>query len=394
MTAVWRQVYPDAMGFSYSDLHLIAYMEACRELSDSARGQVSTYGEARRRGGELVEDAARLVADAEEVLRLAIAAERAASTPRQEIGERLGVTRQSAHERYAAGVQEISDGVLFPTREPENDDGLGWWACPDGLEDPEATVRRLDEWARHHSERTDPERGEKPVSGGLGRREDLAAVEAIGLVTTLAKRIMNRDLPPGVSERQARRLLLERKVEAFGLIMRRESGHQKRDALAQHDEAWDHLVAWHREDLEQRLTVDSVEDAGLEGYRFALDGRPVARLAFTVTGDEDTGWHLLSIDAAAFEAAPEDWWRWAGDPWPVEIAGAQIEIERLVQIKREQGTSALFDAARPVVQRTRAAALAAARLQLLGDLASDLAKGVDPFDPSGMAGPRPAEQPS
>jgi len=39
------------------------------------------------------------------------------------------------------------------------------------------------------------------------------------------------------------------------------------------------------------------------------------------------------------------------------------------------------------VQRTRATALAAARSELLGSLASDLAKGVDPFEPGGMAGP-------
>jgi hypothetical protein len=67
-----------------------------------------------------------------------------------------------------------------------------------------------------HRGPTDPERGEHPVSAGLRRREDLGAIEAIGVVTAMAKRIMDGNLPRRVSERQARRLLLERKLAAFG----------------------------------------------------------------------------------------------------------------------------------------------------------------------------------
>jgi hypothetical protein len=166
------------MRHSHSELHLIAYLTGCQELSDQARRQVSTYGDEHRRAGELVEDALRLVRHADEVLRLAIAAERAASTSWQEIGERLDVSRQAAHERFARIVDEISDAVLFPKREPDHEGGLGWWACPDGLEDSEATVRRLDEWALRHREPADPGSGEHPISDGLGRREDLARVEA------------------------------------------------------------------------------------------------------------------------------------------------------------------------------------------------------------------------
>jgi hypothetical protein len=218
------------MGFTHSELHRIAYLVACRELGEQALAQVSTSGDGHRRGGELVEDALRLVGQADEVLRLAVAAERAGSTSWQEIGERLQVSRQAAHERFAPIVEEISDGVLFPAREPDTEGGFGWWACPDGLEDPERTVRRLDEWALRHRDVGDPERGEHPVSAGLGRREDLAAIEAIGVITALARRIMDGNLPRGVSERQARRLLLERKLEAFDLIAEREIGQAARDA--------------------------------------------------------------------------------------------------------------------------------------------------------------------
>src|SRR3954451_25482954 len=132
------------MGYSFADLQRIAYMAACQQLSERARGQVSTDGDAYRRPGELVDDALALVRDAEDVLRLAVAAERAAATSWQEIGERLEVTRQSAHERFARAVEAIADGVLFPEREPDHDGGLGWWACPDGLQDPERTLAQLD----------------------------------------------------------------------------------------------------------------------------------------------------------------------------------------------------------------------------------------------------------
>jgi hypothetical protein len=111
-----------------------------------------------------------------------------------------------------------------------------------------------------------------------------------------------------------------------------------------------------------------------------------AELAFTAEGsDEDTGWFRWSIDAQAFEAEPDAPLRWLGDPWPVEVAG--VDIDELVAIDRREGRQVVLAAAADVVQRTRATALAAARAELLGSLAGDLAKGVGPFEPGGMAGP-------
>jgi hypothetical protein len=375
------------MALTLSELHRVAYLAACRELSDQARGQVSTHGDEYRRGGELVEDALRLLGQAEQVLRLAVAAERAASTSWQEIGERLDVSRQSAHERFAAGVQEIADGILFPEREPDHERGIGWWACPDGLDDPQRTVARLDEWAVRHREPSDPERGSRPVSAGLGRRPDRAAIEAIGVTTALARRLIDRSLPAGVSERRARRVLLERKLEAFTLIAARESGKTARDALAQRDATWDELVASHRAELDEQLTVDGLEDPRTEGYRFALDGRPVADLQFAAEGSpDDTGWFLWAIDATAYEQAPEQPLRWLGDPWPLDVAG--VDVDALVALGREQGRKALHAEGRHVAQRTRSQAITRARAELLAHLASDLAKGVAPFADGGLAGRR------
>jgi hypothetical protein len=148
----------------------------------------------------------------------------------------------------------------------------------------------------------------------------------------------------------------------------------------------------HREDLEPRVTVDSIQEAGLEGYRFSLDDRPVAELRFTAEGsDDDTGWFLRSIDAQAFKASPDTPLAWLGDRESVDVAG----VDALLQLGREQRREALLAEARQVAPRTRASALTAARAQLLAGLASELAKGVRPFDAAGMAGPqRPTEQPS
>jgi hypothetical protein len=214
------------------------------------------------------------------------------------------------------------------------------------------------------------------------------------VVTALARRLMDGDLPAGVSERAARRVLLERKLEAFDMIARRDSGRTARDARVQAGEAFEQLVAWHREDLDRRLTAAPLDDSATEGYRFYLDKRPVAQIEFTAEGShEDTGWFLWPIDTTAFEAAPDELSSWLGDPWPVDVPG--VDVDELVAAAATPDRPSLRAQATVVAQRTRSDALHAARAQLLGDLASDLAKGPGPFQGSaqsttgGRAGSRP-----
>src|SRR4051794_34212101 len=119
---------------SYSDgsLGRLAFSQACQDLSDLARAHVATYADGQLRPGELLEGAARLVAGAEQALRMAVVAERLRGTSWAQIGEALGVTRQSAHERYASFEHEMRQALLFPDRAGHG--GLGWWAVPDVLE--------------------------------------------------------------------------------------------------------------------------------------------------------------------------------------------------------------------------------------------------------------------
>jgi hypothetical protein len=88
-----------------------------------------------------------------------------------------------------------------------------------------------------------------------------------------------------------RRMLLEREVEAFDLAAGRESGTGARESRAPVSAAGDELVSWHREDLEPRVTVDGIHDAGLGGLRFSLDGRALAELQFTAAGSEEDTEH-------------------------------------------------------------------------------------------------------
>jgi hypothetical protein len=197
--------------YSDSSLGRLAFSQACRDLSDLARAHVATYADAHLRPGELLEEAGRLVAGAEQALRMAVVAERLRGASWAQIGETLGVTRQSAHERYAPFEREMRRALLFPDRAGEHG-GPGWWAVPDGLEDPERTARDLNEWERRHRERTDPDRGETAVSGGLQARRTL---DETGAVIELAKLLLDDGLPAGVSRERAERELYERKVAVF-----------------------------------------------------------------------------------------------------------------------------------------------------------------------------------
>jgi hypothetical protein len=68
-------------------------------------------------------------------------------------------------------------------------------------------------------------------------------------------------------------MLLEREAEAFDLAASRASGTRVRDVTAQASAACEQLVICYREYLKPRVSVDSVQDAGLE----ARDHGPARR---------------------------------------------------------------------------------------------------------------------
>jgi len=268
------------MYWTRSDLARLAYSQACRELGDSARAQVPTVHDGWLRACELLADALRLRADAEQVVELAIAFERVKGASWREIADVLELSSPTARERYAPVVDDIRDAILFACREGR-DGAPGCWACPPGVEDPDTTARALDAWVARHREPTDPERGDSPVSDGLRPGTDARVLDALGRSLELATRLINRTLPTGIGERTARRMLLEAKVTAYDLIAERERGDRARDGRHAATDALEQLTAWHRGDLRKRLGHIATNDCEAV---ITLDGRPLALL--TLSGEE------------------------------------------------------------------------------------------------------------
>jgi len=146
---------------------------AAKELSDYARGLVPA--DDRGSGaGEIVERAAQLVDDARGLLDRAVVYEREQGASWQTIGAALGISRQTAHERFAEVEQRWKDAL----RRPSADSGAGArWAqrLPAGADDPERWGQQLDAWVLRHHESADPATDEYPVSGQQGPQSLQAA---------------------------------------------------------------------------------------------------------------------------------------------------------------------------------------------------------------------------
>jgi hypothetical protein len=356
------------MTWSESDLTRLALSAECRELSDLARALVPARPDGAGQPGSLIEEASRLRSRAEQALRLAVAAERARGSSWQDIGNALGCSRQAAHERYAAIVDEISETIMFPWRDGA-DAGRGRWACPDGLADPEHTAAQLDRWVARHGEPSGPDHGDRPVSDGLGGRASLNAADAIERVMELADRLVNGALPPGVSERTAQRMLLEAKIRAYDLIAATQAGARAHEARREGAAAFDELVRWYRADVRDRL--GHVAYCDTEAV-ITYDGRPVQLLQRhnDPADEEASGWLLCSIGDQS-KSGP--------------LAGRQLPAALRAAILTATG---LYGDGEPVagVDAPRTMALAAALDRVCDQIAGDAAKGHPPFAPGGIAG--------
>jgi hypothetical protein len=366
--------------WTLENLLRLAHCAACAELSDRARSSASTYADGYARGGELAEVADRLVAAAEEVRLLAVAVERERGVSWETIGEVLagGVSKQAAQKRYGERVDELVLDVLLPLREGPPG-GLGWAAGPDGVADPDATLASLDAWARRHHEPADSgtDHLDELVSHGL-REQPREATRRIATVTLLADLVMNatgsfatRELPRGVTERYARRRLLEEKVALYD-AMRREAKTRQAlaDALEHGEHAFNELVDCHRADLRERLGHGRADDVVV----ITLDGRPVQVLAHA---DDPT------------DEQVRGWWLWDVSDHGTAPKGYELNLD-------------VWRAARPVLGLGPGefladadvddnAAIAAALDAVCDHIATDAAKGFTPFGPGGIAGPPASE---
>jgi hypothetical protein len=213
------------------DLARLAHAKAARQLSDTARAEVATHGDREAEEGDFINRALRLVHEADRVLELAVVLERERGASWEAVGLALGgITRQSAHGRYAVAHHEFLDALTFPVRR-EAGQAWGHSALPDGLEDPEHTASRLDVWSIRHREPHEPGAEQiSPVSAGL-HRDGLHDSET-NLLGRMGAIVAGGVLPPGVDGETAARMLLERRVARYRLVLEADpTDVETRDAL-------------------------------------------------------------------------------------------------------------------------------------------------------------------
>src|SRR5205823_311872 len=118
---------------------------AARHLSDFARELVSIHGEGATPDGAMFADALRLLSLAEQVVEWTAVYERLAGTGWPVLGEVLGMTKQSAHERYAEAEKRFRQALAEP--ETTNELGMPYNRLPAGADDPDQWAAELDRWA-------------------------------------------------------------------------------------------------------------------------------------------------------------------------------------------------------------------------------------------------------
>ncbi|MFD4319025.1 hypothetical protein [Streptomyces sp. NPDC058548] len=172
------------------------------EVAEAALKRIGTEGDSSSTvaPGDFVREAAELMRLAEAVQRRAVIYERERRTSWEEIGEALGITRQSAHTRFAEHVKAWREPLDNPER-----------LHPDGTPDDrripygaryapgsvvpangsaEKTAGLLDEWLRRHNSLADQEHS---VSDGLPR---YSTIEMAILVGDAATRLRRDQLVP------------------------------------------------------------------------------------------------------------------------------------------------------------------------------------------------------
>jgi hypothetical protein len=178
----------------------LALSQAARELADSARSLVPTASDRYAESGGFIDHAHRLVAAAQEVLERAVIYERERGRSWEDVGEALGITRQSAHERFAEAEERWHYGLDHPYTLPTGN-SIASSNLPDGADSPRDYMRWLDEWCERHTEPADgaTDRAHQ-VSAGLVR-DDLLTVQLISAVTGQSNRLVRDHGHDPVAER-------------------------------------------------------------------------------------------------------------------------------------------------------------------------------------------------
>ncbi|MEV5348911.1 hypothetical protein [Streptomyces achromogenes] len=207
----------------------IKLSDAYREVAESALHGVATWYDKSRFTGEgsYVEEAARLLSRAEDVLRYAVIYERERHSSWEDIGGALGVTRQTAHERFADVVARWRAPLDNPERyRPDgtpDDDRIPYGVrYADGQFPPrpeygtaEHTAKDLEKWLKQRTVPGDSWAGEEhPVTGALTRNSTATMLMRL---SDVSRRLLDEQMVP---DPRAEAAMCERRVALYERMIR------------------------------------------------------------------------------------------------------------------------------------------------------------------------------
>ncbi|MFI2764888.1 hypothetical protein ACH5A3_39670 [Streptomyces echinatus] len=213
--------------YTEAALARIMLCDAYRQVAEAALARIPTDcdGSDLTGSGDAVRAAASLLARAEDVMRRAAVYERERGTSWEEIGDALGITKQSAHKRFAGAAETWRAPFDQPAR-----------LLPDGTPDDERIpygaryapsvpkphygtaedqAHRLEQWLLQHTGPTDHWHADKhPVTGGLPRHSTTAMLM---LTDRVSHRLLHDQLVP---DPQAQADLADRRVALYERLIR------------------------------------------------------------------------------------------------------------------------------------------------------------------------------
>lgn len=206
------------MRYTPAMLARLTFSHAAYELSERLVSEVTTYADAFGRGAFIAEEAATIVSASMALLEAAVVADRLRGAPWLAVGDALQLSAEAAEERFAAAERSFRDALLFPYRYPSKG-GLGYTAAPYPVEEPERVRKMLDAWVVEKRRSSGPDRDEaEPVTRGLAAMAHAWIAERMGQVLQLAEALIKRELPDGVTYRDAQLRHAEMQVELYEVM--------------------------------------------------------------------------------------------------------------------------------------------------------------------------------
>uniref|UniRef100_UPI003F4948FD hypothetical protein n=1 Tax=Nonomuraea sp. CA-252377 TaxID=3240003 RepID=UPI003F4948FD len=228
----------------------MALAATAQDLADFLIGFVAVWSDSNPRP---VEDAARFVRRAQELLDRAVIVEKVGGASWEDIGDTLEITRKSAHSRFRQAVEEWEEAVKRPVVVDEiyglsgGMEARTYNRMPAGTSTPDETAAYLDRWALAHADGRDV--GERPVSGGLARMSPLVEVMTL---TDRSRALREEFLAPPpylMAEIREREAVLWERIAA--------GQHPHRDAKRYAAEAREKAAAYRAQDAHAKSIAET-----------------------------------------------------------------------------------------------------------------------------------------